>query len=542
MHVQQTLAKMQTNLANLLPHDELIQALSDVKLSDDQDPPERPAKRLKMDANPPGGKQAYADLLAEILSLLELPQISACGEAEDVAQPFTKMTEVDRCRLLCAISRMPCAHANISHMRSEKRFLNLGSVDCRLCDSVEVPRERRKEWLWDQGAHVDDCRHLTQLLTTVVSLPELQRSNKARTLAAVALRRIVNHVSDPQTVDLASSPLGQWCLKSVHSSSRELRIAAAQALSAFLRSDVPAEVLRKNRVLALDFLRTLSSREEIRDQETLIFAWGQIARVCGEEELNIIVLQLVEYLGHPNTLICALAYDELSSLARDLNREPLELLRPFWRTIAIAVVRDLHTRPQKAQQIADLLSMSVNRLLLITQAETVPHLVLTRRKDVLQRVAAARGPNVAISDLWMQPRKHLGATLSLLFQQQVPDLESFVMETLQEVAPAFKDKDLDELVRLEPISTACELLRAAGEQDEKGRTIVSHVASFARSINVYRSSAVSNSLRLLQSGDQLKRGRDRRPQRLWHRSSRHMHWESQQGSPTSLTMPEGSSL
>lgn len=34
--------------------------------------------------------------------------------------------------------------------------------------------------------------------------------------------------------------------------------------------------------------------------------------VCGELELPIILHHLIEYFGHPNALICALAYSEVS--------------------------------------------------------------------------------------------------------------------------------------------------------------------------------------------------------------------------------------
>lgn len=41
-----------------------------------------------------------------------------------------------------------------------------------------------------------------------------------------------------------------------------------------------------------------------------------IARVCGEDELPIILLQLVEYLGHPNAFVCGVAYNEVRSFSK----------------------------------------------------------------------------------------------------------------------------------------------------------------------------------------------------------------------------------
>jgi hypothetical protein len=36
-------------------------------------------------------------------------------------------------------------------------------------------------------------------------------------------------------------------------------------------------------------------------------------RVSGDEELNIILLRLLEYFGHANPYVCAVAYTEVSS-------------------------------------------------------------------------------------------------------------------------------------------------------------------------------------------------------------------------------------
>lgn len=41
-----------------------------------------------------------------------------------------------------------------------------------------------------------------------------------------ALRRFTVHFNDPEFFDLEKSPLGQWCLQSLRSSIRELRVAS----------------------------------------------------------------------------------------------------------------------------------------------------------------------------------------------------------------------------------------------------------------------------------------------------------------------------
>lgn len=52
----------------------------------------------------------------------------------------------------------------------------------------------------------------------------------------------------------------------------------SHTLTAFLRNDVPAETRRNNRMLTLNFLKALSERNELAVQESLVLAWGQVAR------------------------------------------------------------------------------------------------------------------------------------------------------------------------------------------------------------------------------------------------------------------------
>lgn len=51
-------------------------------------------------------------------------------------------------------------------------------------------------------------------------------SRRPRILAMIALKKFAVHFNDPELVDLEISCLGQWCLQSLQSSIRELRIAA----------------------------------------------------------------------------------------------------------------------------------------------------------------------------------------------------------------------------------------------------------------------------------------------------------------------------
>jgi serine/threonine-protein kinase ATR len=46
----------------------------------------------------------------------------------------------------------------------------------------------------------------------------------------------------------------------------------------FLRSDIPSDIRQKNRRSTVEFLDALAKRGVLADQETLILAYGQVAR------------------------------------------------------------------------------------------------------------------------------------------------------------------------------------------------------------------------------------------------------------------------
>jgi serine/threonine-protein kinase ATR len=124
-----------------------------------------------------------------------------------------------------------------------------------------------------------------------------------------------------------------------------------------------------------------------------------------------------------------------------------------------------------------LTEQSVSHLLLSTQAEILPHLVLTKRKDILQQIATARGSS--IQDICIQPRVHLANILALLLCQPVADVEQSAMDALKSVSPAFGESgfDLSDYVKYEPVVVACEILKSAADQHESKKNQVSFLCA-----------------------------------------------------------------
>nr|POF13133.1 protein kinase rad3 [Quercus suber] len=309
-----------------------------------------------------------------------------------------------------------------------------------------------------------------QMISNLTQLPDLRQSKSQRILCMISLKEASKYSTDPDHMDLAKSPSGQYCLASLRSSSRELRIAAGICLPHFLREDLPAGLRSDNRQIALEYLRSISDRNVVGEQETLIRAWSNVGLVCGDRELNLILLRLVDYLGHSNALVVAVAAEEIERLAESKSESVEELLGPYWDTISLTVVRDLTTRPQKAQELCGLLRTTVSRFLVQTQHWTVPSLVLTKRSDILTKVAQARGSNSNIKDLCLQPPTNLAAILALLLEQSNRNPEDFAMDCFTSVAPDLNSTDIASLIKLVPVQVACEMLRYGGELSPSAKT------------------------------------------------------------------------
>ncbi|KAK6440092.1 serine/threonine-protein kinase M1, partial [Oleoguttula sp. CCFEE 5521] len=115
------------------------------------------------------------------------------------------------------------------------------------------------------------------LFASLLDALELQNTKKPRILCMQAIHTCVRKSTDATTIDLAASRFGRVTLRALHSSLRELRIAAAHCLPAFLHIDLVPELFARNQQIILQYLRTLSDRDVPSELETLIVAWGQVA-------------------------------------------------------------------------------------------------------------------------------------------------------------------------------------------------------------------------------------------------------------------------
>ncbi|KMU76981.1 hypothetical protein CISG_06216 [Coccidioides immitis RMSCC 3703] len=400
-------------------------------------------------------------------SVLDIPQIvtnAICtivgslpvNRLEDmdpsIMDAFPDLSANEKCETLLHLGHLACALSG-SITIEERMDVPTSIYRCEICDSSG----------WKTASAICKQRQrFDELRATLASLiPTLRRSAECRVAGMLALQNILIHDSKSEGSQLGGAPYGEFCLQSLCSSVRELRIAAGKTMAIFLRAPLDEDVRRNNFVIALKYLQQLQEKNELSVQETCIMVLRRIAEVSGDEEMNIVLLRLLEYLGHTSPFISGVAYTELSKLAQHLALTPAALFRPFWRTLSVLVIKHLQTRPHMADLLCDLIGMKVDNFLRLTEVHILPYLVMTRKKDIIARIARTYEDKTVFQ--LCTSGVNIAAILCLLLTQEFSDLETMVPTILSEVAPGFKDQDLAALVRMEPILIACELLKGIGD-------------------------------------------------------------------------------
>lgn len=367
------------------------------------------------------------------------------------------------------ITHLACA-ADTTLRLVTKGFASTGSLQCSFCLGQIAAKA-------ESTTGSDSLESIaSESLAKIVRLDAFRESRRPRIIAVIGLRRMIRHCRKAELWDLEKSVLGQWCLQCLHSSQRELRIAAGRSLLEFFKGSeaigFDEDIARRNRVNTLAILKSLSDKDTPQLTETCIMAWAQLGQKVTDEELNLVLIQLTEYLGHTNLAVSGLAFSEMLNLATARGTTPSALFRPFWKNLAFSIVKDMVARPQLTRMMAELHQISVPDLLLLLQGDALPWLVLTKKKDVIQKIAEVRGEERA----WQACLDHGNLTriLAILLTQDVPSsegdtrprVEDYAMSLLRHISSHFEEFTMVDLLRTEPMYVIYELFKLSGEGDE----------------------------------------------------------------------------
>ncbi|KAH8661929.1 phosphatidylinositol 3 [Xylariales sp. PMI_506] len=419
---------------------------------------EPPPKRRKVTAESQALPQVF-NLLSQLLG--SEMQVESSGLGDQIKNKFAQLNNLDRCSVIDLLGYLCCAADNTLAVDANDKTAS--SFQCSYCDNTHATNQ--------QPASTDHVTksYVLRTFSDLVSMQAFNESRQPRITAMVALRRLAKHSNDPKFLDLAVTPAAQWCLKSLQSSVRELRIASSRTLPVFLNDSTlrnpSSDVIHRNRNLALSVLRSISEQNQPERVETCIMTWSQLGRVVPDDQLNLVLVKLVDYLGHATTIASATAFDDIFNLARARHTSPRQMFEPFWRYIAFSAVKDLPSQPKPTRLLAELLGLSIAEFLLLTQRHTLPWLVLTKKQEVIQKIAEVRGEK----DSWRPclDNDNLGPILALLLVQDVSDVESHSMSLLRHISPHFDGFTLGEIISIEPLMTCLELLKAIGDAEER---------------------------------------------------------------------------
>ncbi|KKA22075.1 Non-specific serine/threonine protein kinase [Rasamsonia emersonii CBS 393.64] len=355
------------------------------------------------------------------------------------------------------IGKIPCAAVGLLSESYSDNDEEIETFHCRICDAGRADSDLVLPW------HSPKFDEIRQTLWDL--MPTLARTSTLRIASMLTIRRLLNHEPEYGRLSIKSSAFGEVCLHSLKSSSRELRLVSGNILPCFVRRCVDLELRRRNFVIIFECLKNLSEKKDVPYQETCIITLCRLAEVSGDEELNIILLRLLEYFGHTNPYVCAVAYTELAKLAQLLSTTPASLLRPFWRSLSITVVKNLQTRPHMAEQLCDLLGMGVDDLLRLTEVHILPYLVLTRKRDIIARIGASYQTAKSPFELCTE-KNNLASILAFLLSQPSSDPEGMILSLFADVDPEFQNRSLAAFLRTEPILIARDLLKYLGDAGE----------------------------------------------------------------------------
>lgn len=443
---------------------------------------ERPLKRRRILAFPEHIHHDDQHALKSLCIEFGIHEVDVNNLSSTVLDSLKQQTDEQRLqKQLNVLARLPCASA--------KAALDSETIRCGVCQRSTSRSDWQKP-LW---------RAFHSIISGILEIRDLHWSKDARILLMTAVQSFAYHTDLPEDLNMSSSILGLSCIQALVNPSREIRLAAVNALPPFLllRSGHDEAICRDNGILVLKLLQEVLDGDDTRKWETAIKALGMVANSCEDTAVNLVLLRLIECLGSANNLACNLAQLELRNLAQTKSVSIDALFRPFWRTIAVSVAKDLNSCPQKAQQLTDLIGTSVDDFLLGAQEVILPYLIMWRRTDTLQRMATAR--KSSIPDMCMDKR-NLTAILASLLVQDPDHPEAAIHGFLVQASPEFRKIPVSTLLRLDVVSVACELLKVASEAEEPTRKKACAVIDCRKSCtNANRSHILSCAMPQLQS-------------------------------------------
>ena len=317
-----------------------------------------------------------------------------------MTEKWPTSTEAQRCFIADYIGLLGCAAAGKlkSRIDDNSYFSNFKCSICESSDMLIISEQPSALDLHDPILYI------------------MQQKPAPPTVAAIrAFARLVMHNPSPDLIDLSQSALAQNVLGLLSSENRDQRIAVTQTIPILLRdrdSPLLAPILAENRQIIFRQLRKFQSGVKPL-LETTVMAYAQIGKVVTQSNLSYVLSHLVDFLGHNNSFIAALAYREILAVASSHGQSTWQMFSPFWSSISIKVVEQMRSRPQILQRLSEILDIRDSVFLDRTQNFTVPMLVLGQHRDVVEQMSQKM-----VVPVWEMLKENMPFVLAVLFTQE----------------------------------------------------------------------------------------------------------------------------
>ncbi|KAK6347753.1 serine/threonine-protein kinase M1 [Orbilia javanica] len=415
-----------------------------------------PRKRRKVDTDAPNpGLQLRQESISRMYSKFGgQANKDLAGLYAIAADGFGKLSIQEQSDVFHEVGLLTCLPMDaVSQKELSSVGAGSGCIPCAICDAARRIGEPESA---NGGAN-----ELIRIFATIQKSDGFLHSSNVRVSGMQAMRKLVKHEPAVLNGHFTSHPFGQWCLQALRSSNRDLRMLAVMTLPHFPIFGNHDESSVAERTACLLKVREISSVSDDTIQETCITAWGRISRILEGDDLHLALGLLLGYLGHSNTYLAAVAYNEIESVAQAKNLSMSTLLGQFWRDLSVMVVSLLKTKPQVIQSVSTLLGIPTQEFLSNTISYTLPHMVLNRKLDILENLVLAynsckKGEMESAFQVCMH---HITPILGLILVQRHDDIEDHTMSLLRHADPTFQRLDFAELIKADPIAIMAETIR-----------------------------------------------------------------------------------
>lgn len=394
-----------------------------------------------------------------------IPQ--SCEQNENIKQPIDKTVPVDlNCNQVLSFLRQPkfwnssdlsekyriVSQLGLLACEDSHHLMNKSDGICRLCNSGQQFCQ-----LIDPNRPI--AGEFNTLLDKIVAQDSFLNDEVLRITCLKSIRRIWSSYQPPTTLYRGTDSL-YFVISSLRSNSRPIRLNAAHILPTLICVNDPAVQETNFKYMAAElqslYSASLNGVQPEYISETVLIAWGQLARVCNEELLNFVCIQLVDALGQ--SYLSSVAITEIRAASKARNKTPYDLLFPFWPTVTLKVVRKSVEVPTVLNAFCRLVTLSVSRFARSCMPYVVPYLVadLAKPRDSTQSLALLKDlARVADMDAKTMFFNNSVSTIAVLLDQAPRRAQS----VWQNLDPSFRDVEWSQMISVYLLDIGCEILK-----------------------------------------------------------------------------------